>query len=71
MYQLSPGFTNTDTRSTYRRRDSPAPHARDLEAPLLHLLVGQLDVEIELIVASTDDDLATLLGEVRDAWIKL
>lgn len=58
-------------RSTYRRRDSPTPHARDLEAPLLHLLVGQLDVEVELVVAGADDDLAALLGEVGDTRVKL
>lgn len=57
--------------STYRRRDSPTPHARDLEASLLHLLVGQLDVEVELVVAGADDDLAALLGEVGDARVKL
>lgn len=57
--------------STYRRRDSPAPHARDLEASLLHLLVGQLDVEVELVVAGADDDLAALLGEVGNTRVKL
>ena len=57
--------------STYRRRDSPTPHARDLEAPLLHLFVGQLDVEVELIVAGADDDLAAFLGEVGDTRVKL
>lgn len=56
---------------TYRRRDSPTPHAGDLEAPLLHLLVGQLDVEVELVVAGADDHLATLLREVGDAGVKL
>lgn len=57
--------------STYRRRDAPTPHARDLEAPLLHLLVGQLDVEVELIVAGADDDLAALLRKVGDTGVKL
>lgn len=57
--------------STYRRRDPPAPHARDLEASLLHLLVGQLDVEVELVVAGADDDLAALLGEVGNTRVKL
>lgn len=56
---------------TYRRRDSPTPHAGDLEAPLLHLLVGQLDVEVELVVAGADDHLATLLREVGDTGVKL
>lgn len=56
---------------TYRRRDSPTSHARDLKAPLLHLFVGQLDVEIELVVAGADDDLASLLGEICDARVKL
>lgn len=58
-------------KSTYRRRDSPTPHARDLEASLLDLLIGQLDVEVELVVAGADDDLAALLGEVGDARVKL
>lgn len=57
--------------STYRRRDSPTPHARDLEAPLLHLFVGQLDVEVELIVAGTDNDLTALLRKVGDTRVKL
>lgn len=57
--------------STYGGRDSPAPHARDLEAALLHLLAGQLDVEVELVVAGADDDLAALLGEVGDAGVEL
>lgn len=56
---------------TYRRCDAPTPHAGDLEAPLLHLLVGQLDVEVELVVAGADDHLATLLREVGDAGVKL
>lgn len=56
---------------TYRRRDSPAPHARHLEAAFFHLLIGQLDVEVELIVASTDDNLATLLRKVCYTRIKL
>lgn len=65
-------LSHTDTHSsTYRRRDSPTPHARDLEAPLLHLFVGQLDVEVELVVAGADNDLAALLGEVSDARVKL
>lgn len=67
-------FTHPHSRtlhSTYRRRDSPTPHACDLEAPLLHLLVGQLDMEVELVVAGADDDLAALLGEVGDARVKL
>lgn len=65
-------FSQTHTHiSTYRRRDSPTPHARDLEASLLHLFIGQLDMEVELIVASTDDDLAALLGEVGDTRVKL
>lgn len=57
--------------STYGGRDSPAPHARDLEAALLHLLAGQLDVEVELVVAGADDHLAALLGKVGDAGVKL
>lgn len=57
--------------STYRRRDSPTPHACDLEAPFLHLFVGKLDVEVELVVAGADDDLAALLGEVGDTRVKL
>lgn len=56
---------------TYGRRDPPAPHACDFEAALLHLLAGQLDMEVELVVASADDHLAALLGEVGDAGVKL
>lgn len=58
-------------RVTYAGRDSPAAHARDLEASLLHLLTGQLDVEVELVAAGADDDLAALLGEVGDAGVEL
>lgn len=56
---------------TYRRRDSPTPHARHLEAPFLHLFIGQLHMEIELIVSSAYDDLAAFLGEVSDARVEL
>lgn len=56
---------------TYRRCDAPAPHACHLEASLLHLFIRQFDMEVELIVASADDNLAALLWEISDAWIKL
>lgn len=56
---------------TYRWRDPPAPHARDLEAALLHLLVGQLDVEVELVVARAHDHVAAFLREVCDARVEL
>lgn len=62
--------THTHT-CTYGGRDSPTPHASDLEASLLDLLVGQLDVEVELVVAGADDDLAALLGEVGDTRVEL
>lgn len=65
-------LSHTDAHiSTYRRRDSPTPHSCDLEASLLHLFVGELDVEVELVVAGTDDDLAALLREVGDTRVKL
>lgn len=58
-------------RDAYRRRDPPAPHACDLEAALLHLVVGQLHMEVQLIVARAHDDVAALLREVRNARVKL
>lgn len=71
-FTLSHKRTHTHTHiSAYRRRDAPTPHARDLEAPLLHLFVGQLDMEVELIVAGADDDLAALLRKVGDTGVKL
>lgn len=56
---------------THRGRDPPAPHARNLEAAFLDLLARQPHLEVELVVASADDDVASLLGEVRDAGIEL
>ena len=58
-------------RVTYRRSDPPAPHARDLEAPLLHLFIGQLDLEVKLVVACRDDHVTALLREVCHARVKL
>lgn len=68
---LSPHTVPERVESTYRGRDSPASHARDLEAALLHLLTGQLDVEVELVVAGADNHLTALLREVGDAGVKL
>lgn len=56
---------------THRGRDPPAPHARHLEAALLDLLVRQPHLEVELVVAGADDDVASLLGEVGDAGVEL
>lgn len=56
---------------THRGRDPPAPHARDLEAAFLDLLARQPHLEVELVVASADNDVASLLREVSDAGVEL
>jgi len=58
-------------RGTHRGRDPPAPHARDLEAAFLDLLVRQPHLEVELVVASTDDDVTSLLRKVGDTGVEL
>lgn len=60
-----------DEFGTYRGSDSPAPHARDFKAAFLHLVVGQFDVKVQLVVAGADDDVATFFGKIRDAGIEL
>lgn len=61
----------TDKFGTYGWSDSPAPHARDFKTSFLHLVVGQFDMKVELIVAGTDDDVAAFFRKIRDAGIKL
>lgn len=58
-------------KGTHRGRDPPAPHARDLEAALLDLLTRQPHLEVELVVACADNDMASLLREVGDAGVEL
>ena len=55
---------------THRWCDPPASHARHLEAALLHLLAGQLHVEVELVVAGAHDHMAALLREVGHTWVE-